>query len=262
MVTMTHHHRVVSLLARCQDWVRVRLRSRALRRGAKSRLALVRILPLMALSSLTTAGQARAEEALIDLVQDFLHQQFADDDQVVIEVHLPAAQMPPCSAPQPFLPNRSRQAEGRVSVGVRCGEQGQQVRYLQAEINRYGQYPVLKREIAAGTQVTAAMLTQREGNLSELPREAVLEPESIIGQVARRALAAGVPLQQRQFEAKPLVRRGQQVSVEARGANFRVSREGKALDTGGLGDSVRVQFGNRNLINARVVGEAKLVVDF
>ncbi|MCF7976969.1 MAG: flagellar basal body P-ring formation protein FlgA [Chromatiaceae bacterium] len=231
-------------------------RQRAL--TARSRLALA----LMALSILATAGQVRAEETLIDVVQDFLHQQFADDDQVVIEVHLPAAKMPPCSAPQPFLPNRSRQAEGRVSVGVRCGEQGQQVRYLQAEINRYGQYPVLTREIAPGTQVTAAMLTQREGNLSELPREAVLEPASIIGQVARRALAAGIPLQQRQFEAKPLVRRGQQVSVEARGANFRVSREGKALDTGALGDSVRVQFGHRDLINARVVGEAKLVVDF
>ncbi|MEA3639787.1 MAG: flagellar basal body P-ring formation chaperone FlgA [Lamprobacter sp.] len=217
---------------------------------------------LLALS-LAPTTQARAEEALIEVVQAFLHQQFAgDDDQVIIEVHLPAAQMPPCRAPQPFLPNRSRLAQGRLSVGLRCGEQGQQVRYLQATIRRYGTYPVLRQEIAAGTTITAALLEQREGNLSDLPREAVLEPESIIGQVARRAIAAGVPLQQRQFESKPLVRRGQQVSVEARGTHFRVSREGKALDTGGLGDSVRVQFGNRDLINARVVGEGKLVVDF
>lgn len=255
MVTMTRRI-FVSLLVRCQN--RDQLRHRPLTRGARRRLALA----LMALSILATVGQVRADETLIDVVQDFLHQQFADDDQVVIEVHLPAAQMPPCTAPQPFLPNRSRLAQGRISVGLRCGEQGQQLRYLQASLSRYGEYPVLKQEVTAGTVITAALLEQREGNLSELPREAVLEPESIIGQVARRALAAGVPLQQRQFESKPLVRRGQQVSVEARGANFRVSREGKALDTGGLGDSVRVQFGNRDLINARVVGEAKLVVDF
>ena len=203
-----------------------------------------------------------ADEALIALVQEFLRQQLTDNEQVLIEVQLPPARMPPCTAPEPFLPNRSRSVSGRLSVGVRCGEQGQQVRYLQAEISRYGQYPVLRREIAPGTQVTAAMLSQREGNLSDLPREAVLEPEAIIGQVARRSIAAGVPLQHRQFEAKALVERGQQVSVEARGANFRVSREGKALDSGGLGDQVRVQFGNRDLVSARVVGEAKLVVDF
>ncbi len=209
-----------------------------------------------------------ADESLIEAVQAFLREQVDADDQVVIEVRLPPARMPPCTAPQPFLPNRSRSASGltglagRLSVGVRCGEQGQQVRYLQADISRYGSYPVLERAITPGTQVSAAMLKQQQGDLSDLPREAVLEPEAIIGQVARRAVAAGVPLQYRQFEKKPLVERGQQVSVEARGANFRVSREGKALDSGGLGDRVRVQFENRDLVSARVVGKAKLVVDF
>lgn len=218
---------------------------------------------LLLLVALATASlPARADETVTEAVESFLYEQFAGDDQVVIEVHLPAAQMPPCTSPEPFLPHRSRSAQGRLSVGVRCGEQGQQLRYLQADIRRYGEYPVLTREIAAGTEVTAAMLRQRQGDLSELPREAVLEPETIIGQVARRTIAAGVPLQHRQFEAKLLVERGQLVSVEARGANFRVSREGKALDSGGLGDQVRVQFGTRDLINARVVGKGKLAVDF
>lgn len=228
-------------------------------------LAVAALAPSALLSSPMTPPMSpplSADEALIELVQAFLHQQLGEDDQVVIEVHLPAAQMPPCTDPQPFLPNRSRSASGRISIGLRCGEQGQQVRYLQANVSRYGHYPVLKRAIAPGTVVTAAMLRQRQGNLSDLPREAVLEPEAIIGRVARRAIAAEVPLQHRQFETKPLVERGQLVSVEARGTNFRVSREGKALDSGGLGDQVRVQFGNRDLVTGRVVGEAKLVVDF
>lgn len=251
-----------ALLALRQRWWD---RHQALRlRDGWPRLALA----LVAASAMVSTDQvlaeepALADEALIELVQGFLRQQVADGDQAVIEVYLPPARMPACTSPQPFLPNRSRSATGRISVGVRCGEQGQQVRYLHADISRYGQYPVLKREIAPGTQVTAAMLRQRQGNLSDLPRGAVLEPETLIGQVARRAVAADVPLQHRQFEKKSLVKRGQQVSVEARGSNFRVSREGKALDSGGLGDQVRVQFSNRDLITARVVGEAKLVVDF
>ncbi|NEX16967.1 MAG: flagellar basal body P-ring formation protein FlgA [Halochromatium sp.] len=219
-------------------------------------------LALVLITTLLAAPPLQAEEAVAAAVQDFLQQQMTGDDDLVIKVHLPAASLPDCPSPQPFLPHRSRLGQGRISVGVRCGEQGQQVRYLQVDIERYGQYPVLRQEIAPGTQVTAAMLRQRQGNLSDLPRGAVLEAERIIGQVARRAVAAEVPLQLRQFESKPLVERGQLVSVEARGTNFRVSREGKALNAGGLGDLVRVQFGNRDLIQARVIGKAKLVVDF
>ena len=223
-------------------------------------LALVLITTLPA--AMPLQAEEEAEQALVARVQDFLQQQLSAADDLVIEVHLPAARLPDCPAPRPFLPPRSRLGQGRISVGVRCGEQGQQVRYLQVDIERYGQYPVLKREIGPGTQVTAAMLGQRQGNLNDLPRGAVLEAERIIGQVARRTVAAEVPLQHRQFESKALVERGQQVSVEARGTNFRISREGKALDAGGLGDLVRVQFDNRDLIQARVVGKAKLVVDF
>lgn len=214
---------------------------------------------------LASATPARADEAMVQAVQDFLHAQASeqgDGEELMIEVTPPSAHLPPCRSPEPFLPGRTRTLEGRLSVGVRCGEQGRQVRYLQAEINRYGAYPVLRRDLEAGTQVTAEMLGERQGNLSELPRDSVLEPAAIVGQIARQPLKAGVPLQTRQFESERLVERGQQVVVEARGAHFRVTREGEALDSGGLGDRIRVRFGRRELIDATVIGKARLAIDF
>ena len=249
---MTTHQRWISALAPALP------RHHAHRRLKQSAL----IWLLVVATTLTPAAETSPEDALIETLQAFLRQELAVDGQAIISIQLPPAQMPPCTSPQPFLPTRPRSAQGRISVGVRCGEQGQQVRYLQAQIDRYGEYPVLVRGITPGTQVTTAMLKQVQGNLSALPRESVLEADAIIGQVARRTLAAGVPLQFRQFETKPLVERGQQVFVEARGGNFRVSREGKALDSGALGDQVRVQFSNRDVINGRVVGKGKLTVDF
>jgi flagella basal body P-ring formation protein FlgA len=238
-------------------------------RNRQQRLASVAYWVLTLTLFLTIAGPlspsiaSASDEVLLEAVHAFLFDQFAEgDDQVDIRIQLPPAQMPPCTSPQPFLPPRSRSAQGRLSIGVRCGEQGQQVRYLQAEIDRYGEYPVLVREIDAGTEVTAALLRSEQGNLNALPRDSVLEADAIIGQIARRRLAAGVPLQLRQFQIKPLVERGQQVVVEARGSNFRVSREGKALDSGGLGEQVRVQFSNRDVINGSVVGKGRLAVDF
>jgi flagella basal body P-ring formation protein FlgA len=212
-----------------------------------------------------TPAQAdeRADEPALEAVERFLYEQTRDQGaEVVIEVHPPSAELPPCPSPEPFLPRPSDSLGGRVSVGVRCGDDGRQVRYLQAEIDVYGRYPVLKQPLSAGSQVMPAMLRSEHGNLSRLPRDAVREPESVIGQVARRNLAAGVPLQHRQFETKPLVERGDQVVVEARGSNFRVTREGTALDPGGAGDLVRVRFPDRELVRARVVDKARLVIEY
>lgn len=213
---------------------------------------------LLAASTATRAG-----ESARGAVERFLYEQTQEPNaEVIIEVHPPSAALPPCTSPEPFLPRPSQLLGGRVSVGVRCGTDGRQVRYLQADIDVYGGYPVLKRPLATGNQLTPDMLRQERGNLSQLPRDAVREAESVIGQIARRNLAAGVPLQHRQFETKPLVERGDRVVVEARGSNFRVTREGTALDPGGAGDLVRVQFPDRELVRARVVDEARLVIDY
>jgi flagella basal body P-ring formation protein FlgA len=206
---------------------------------------------------------ASADETIVQAVQRFLHAQAGDQgEEIVIEVHPPSAALPDCASPTPFLPRPLQSVGGRVSVGVRCGDDGRQVRYLQADIDVYGNYPVLAQPVSAGTLVTAEMLKSQRGNLSQLPRDAVREPEAVVGQIARRSVAAGVPLQHRQFEKKPLVERGQRVVVEARGASFRVTREGTALDPGAAGDLVRVQFPDRELVHARVVGDGRLVIDY
>ena len=226
-------------------------------------LALLPLALLAPIASAARADDAQLDGAMLQVVQDFLHALASEQgEELMIEVNPPAAQLPPCRSPEPFLPGRTRTLEGRISVGVRCGEQGRQVRYLQAEISRYGEYPVLTRDLAPGTLVTAEMLGQRQGNLSDLPRGSVLEPAAIVGQVARQPVAAGVPLQQRQFQPELLVERGQQVAVEARGAHFSVTREGQALDAGGLGERVRVRFGRREVISATVIGRARLAIDF
>lgn len=226
-------------------------------------LPMVLILTTGLMANAPLARGDQADAALRQAVEAFLYEQTrAQGAEVVIRVQPPIAALPDCIAPQPFLPRPSQSLAGRVTVGVRCGRDGQRVRYLQAEVERYGHYPVLKQAVSAGTPITADMLQLQQGNLSALPHGAVREAEALIGQVARRAVAAGVPLQQRQFQARALVKRGQQVVVEARGSHFRASREGTALESGGAGDQVRVRLPNRALIQATVVGEARLVVDF
>lgn len=206
---------------------------------------------------------ALAEDALMAEVHSFLYDKAASHgDEVIIEIRPPSAHLPACESPRAFLPGASPSVMGRVSVGVRCGEEGRQVRYLQAEVGVIGTYPVLTRKVEAGTQITPAVLEMRRGDLSRLPRQAILDDVAILGKVAGRPIRAGTPLLAHQFHAKALVERGQRVVVEAAGPSFRVTREGEALEAGGQGERIRVRFADREIVTARVVGERRLAVDF
>ncbi|MCG6656268.1 flagellar basal body P-ring formation protein FlgA [Halomonas campisalis] len=212
---------------------------------------------------LSSTAMADDNAALMQAVHGFLHDRAqALGDEIIVELHPPSARLPACEAPEPFLTRDGELPLGRVSVGVRCGSDGRQVRYLQAEIGVIGHYPVLNRALAAGESVREKDLELREGNLADLPSRALLDGETIVGQVATRPLRAGEPLQEHQFRALPLVERNQRVSIEAHGSGFRISREGQALEPGGLGDRVRVRLSSREVITAEVIGDATLVVDF
>jgi flagella basal body P-ring formation protein FlgA len=48
------------------------------------------------------------------------------------------------------------------------------------------------------------------------------------------------------------------VVLQAQGAGFTISREGKALDNGSLGSNVRVLGNDGKMLNAQVVGQNEL----
>ncbi len=206
---------------------------------------------------------SETDEALMQRVHGFLFEQAQPlGEEVIIELRPPSRHLPPCIDPKPFLTNADQAPVGRVSVGVRCGEDGRQVRYMQAEIGVIGTYVIAAHDIERGAVISASMLTERSGNLNELPAQALLEAEAIVGQMTRSPIRAESIFQAHFLQKPPLVERGQRVTVEARGSAFRVTREGEALETGGAGDRIRVRFGPRELISARVTENGTLVVDF
>lgn len=161
-----------------------------------------------------------------------------------------------------FLANANQAPLGRVSVGVRCGEDGRQVRYLQAQIDVIGDYVVAARDIERGTLITSSMLSERGGNLGDLSAQALTAEEDIVGKIAQRPIRSGSVFLAHYLQAPHLVERGQRVTVIAQGSAFRVSREGEALEDGALGEQIRVRFGAREIMTARVAERGILVVDF
>ncbi|GHC26032.1 flagellar basal body P-ring formation chaperone FlgA [Aidingimonas halophila] len=214
------------------------------------------------LLSVLLAPNVMASEEVVQRVQQFLYERASEmGDEVQIDVRPPSAQLNECVAPEPFLTNENTELAGRVSVGVKCGDNGQQVRYMRANVEIIGDHVVPRQDIAPNTVIKADMLETKEAELGSLPRDAIVTPEQAIGQEAARMLSSGEPFTERQLREVALVERGARVKVEARGEGFSVSRKGEAIDSGGMGSKVRVRMDNRDTLTARVTGEDHLEVD-
>lgn len=227
-------------------------------------LSVIALTSLIALALMTPVQADNDDTALItERVHAFLYAQASElGSEVNIEVHPPSAHLPTCENPRPFLPNANQSLAGRVSVGVRCGDQGQQVRYMQATLAVIGEQVVTKRSIAAGTVIDASMLTMRPAELGRLPSGVITDMAQAIGKQAARPLGEGTRLTERQLKEVTLVERGARVRVEALGQGFSVSREGEALDNGAMGSEIRVRLDNRDILRAQVIGRNRLEVDF
>lgn len=218
------------------------------------------VLSVLTLPSLVSADP-RAN--VVMTVQDFLYQQSRElGDEVTITVYPPAASFDACPDPRPFLPRNTDLTYGRVSVGVRCGAEGHQMRYMRAEVEVIGTYLVAARTLETGERIVAEALEERRGSLSQLPRHALRERESALGMQARRTIRAGSVLQASFLQQSPWVERRQSVVVMASGAGFQVSREGQALDNGVKGERIRVRLPNRTIIEGVVSGPGQLRVAF
>lgn len=179
---------------------------------------------------------------------------------MAVDIGQPATRILECSQPRPYLVHPEQSAFGRVAVGVHCGSEV--AGYLQVSVRVEGDYIVSRQRIAPGEVIKAPMLEFKRGPLERLPKGSVFEMGQIIGRQASRNLGRGMVLTRSHFREPWLVQRNQRVTLQAQGTGFTISREGKALDNGSLGSSVRVMGNDGKMLSAQVVGQNELLLRY
>lgn len=179
---------------------------------------------------------------------------------VAIQVELPersVRQLADCRKPDAELAGHSPPRWGSVTVRVTCGP-SDRPRFVRAQVAAVGSYWVLAQDVAAGTPVHAGLLERQRGDLTRIPANAITETEELAGQVAARPLRAGSILQSHWLKTPALVKRRERVTLLVEGRGFRVTREGRALDEGGLGERVRIRLDNREVVTGIVSGHGTI----
>jgi len=164
-----------------------------------------------------------------------------------------ALRMPRCAAPL------TARRQGGGTVEVVCPQQWRL--YVPLRLHRPQRVLVLARSVAAGEVVGADVLVQQTRDSSRIVGAVLSEPSAAIGQVARRALAAGSVLTAAHLRAPRLVRRGDAVTLIARRGGVEVRMAARALGDAGAGERVSVlNLNSRRTVQCLVLADGGVLV--
>lgn len=124
------------------------------------------------------------------------------------------------------------------------------------------QVPVLNRRLQAGEVITVADLQWASVADRTLPANAVYEPHDLIGRTPRRGLSAGTPVLAADLKRPVVVAKGALVTLILQTPSMRLTARGRALDEGGIGDSIRVANAqSRSVVAGVVLANGQVAVD-
>jgi flagella basal body P-ring formation protein FlgA len=115
--------------------------------------------------------------------------------------------------------------------------------------------PVPLRRINPGEVVSEADLEWVDMRQAQLPNSVAAQLDGIVGQAARRPLLAQRPILQTDLHPPQLIKRGTMVMMIYRTPYMRLSAKGRALQSGALGETVKVMnAASRKIVFAEVTG--------
>lgn len=197
-------------------------------------------------------------------VENFLRQQINPSSgtlNITIGALDQRTPLPTCSVYRPFLPN-STHLLGQFSIGVRCTAPSQWTVYVPVKVELIDRYVVTSQPLSSGQVIAESDLQEVLGDLGNLPLGAILKKEQALGKTVRFGLGAGQVLRVEQLAAPILVKQNQSVRIRVEGPGFSASTEGKALNHGSEGQSIRVRTASGNTISGVVQSDSSILVPY
>lgn len=202
------------------------------------------------IETLTTA--LRAETDILDEVE-------IDLDNRLLQFFLPAEV--PATVTSRSISYNSR--TGRFSAVLTApDDSAEAARFtVTGSAHKLVQVPTLAQRLYVDDIISERDLHWKSMRVNRLDPRTVLNASKIIGMSPRRPIIAGRAIMTTEIQPPTLVRRGKQVTIHLQTKRMRLSALGKSLQTGGMGDIVRVQnLDSGKTIEAVVSGPEQVTV--
>lgn len=171
----------------------------------------------------------------------------------------PRLRLVECSQPLTATVAANGVPSARLTAEVRCAGVQPWRLYLPVRMTSTRPVVVASRALARDTVLAAGDVQLANAPTGSVPAGALHDAGLAVGRLLRRPVDEGQAIVVPLLAAPAVVRRGQQVSVEARTGGLTVSMAGVARRDGALGDTIEVESGTSGRIVEAVVRSAKSV---
>jgi len=154
---------------------------------------------------------------------------------------------------------------GRIAIGVALyvGDQLVKRAVVSPYVSIAERVVVANRSLTRGQIVGAADLALVTRDRAASPAGAARSVEALVGMRARRAIPGDQALRATDFEAVPVVERGDRVTLVLQSGPLLIQAMGKAQETGGSGDWIRVvNLDSKRELTGRVAPDGRVHVAF
>lgn len=153
--------------------------------------------------------------------------------------------------------------KGEVRGLLTASENGRNVlkKEVRAAIEPLTSVPVLSRAMNQGEIIGAADLQYIDMKTADMPTSLIIDAKQIIGQTPRRLVPAMKPMASADIVLPPAVKKGEAVTMVFKNGKLNLTTQGKSMQTGAVGDVIRVtNTTSQQVIQAVVTGERTVAV--
>lgn len=196
--------------------------------------------------ALSLAASPQSAESLRQLAAVFLKQQAEQQHQQAdIDITIgrldSRLQLNPCKdTAEAFLPAGAK-AQGKLTVGIRCTGPKPWTVYLPARIRIYAEVIAATHTLTRGTNISPTDIAPIRAELSALRYGYFISSDKVIGKVVKRTIKAGEAFSPHRIKEPLLVRRGEEITIEAVSGALKVRVKGKALQDAVKGELIPVR---------------------
>ncbi len=215
-------------------------------RKAEALLPLWKLMPFLLLwsgSALAASLEQQVQQAIQHEVNRFSQKLGGPaHPKSKISLSLPAALQDKAACPglQISRANPQQAPWGRVSYSLNCRQPSWQSRAT-AQVQVWLPIVVTSRALQRDEVLNAGMLKLELTELRQSRLDPELQLEPLVGMRTKRRLSAGQPVSRHLLEAQLLVRKGEQVIIQVKTADFAASTTGVALEDGVLQQRIKVR---------------------
>lgn len=166
-----------------------------------------------------------------------------------------------CDQLETSLPSGNR-LWGRASVRVSCASPVKWSLYVPVLIKVTGKALVSTRTIGGGQVLAPQDVEVQVMDLTPYPVGVFTQPEQVIGKTTASSIPAGSPIRPEVLRASLAIRQGQQVIVVAKGENFKVTSEGRAMGNATAGQLVAVKTKSGQIVKGVAKEDGTVEVAF